>query len=254
MAQKTLSPGRTARITTLVVACACVVPLPLVQVPQRTQGAVVVQGTVRTNTGQSLGGAQINFIEGKNATTVYSDANGRYMTNLRPGAYTMNVLYGVGPSGLWSERPLFQTRPNRHLFFDVYFEMTQSSCDMGTSAGHELTKADYDDACGGTDSFEIKSDTGSAFTAEIHFRSRRREANSIVYSSGYGGFPPFPPVNVAYNLFSVRANEIVYDVQTSILTASHAVEFGEATARLQEADTVRVKLKDGTGVILPTKE
>ena len=75
---------------------------------------------VRSREGQSLGGAQVNFIEGKEETTVYADTAGHYKAKLRPGAYTMHILYGVGPTDLWYERPLFEIgRPNRHVAFDV---------------------------------------------------------------------------------------------------------------------------------------
>jgi hypothetical protein len=218
-----------------------------------------VQGTVRNYEDAGISGAKVTFEGGRSIQTVVSDKEGFYAIDLPIGLYTM----AAQASGQFLEyrRPIFRVVSATSLTFDITLQLARQTCDVVSSVGGPPPNADDAlNACGGWDSFPLPSEDHIPFQLSIQFGRRQATGNvstydgawrlntererSYVYRSGWNS-PSAGNVFVAYNLFTLTADHVVYDVQARTLQAAGTVLLVNADGAVQRADSMRFKIENG---------
>src|ERR1700722_5054660 len=211
-----------------------------------------VHGTIRTFTGSIVPRAEVTFKGEKITKTVSSDGRGRYGAELPVGAYTMTASWaGVEKY----QRPLFRVESARAIALNITFYPDAPNCDPvfsrlaspdGTPKSPAPTQADYNDVCGGRDYLPIPSEHDLTFDLLVQYSNRQRADSGNTYRHDARG-----PVFVAYNLFSLEADKVVYDVKDRTIAASGNVVTADASGKTQHADSIRFKIENGEAVPLP---
>jgi hypothetical protein len=207
-------------------------------------------GTVRVYPGDALPQAQVRFENEKFSKTVYTDKAGLFEANLPVGLYTMTVdppMLGLKRY----RRPLFQVESPTDLTLDAIL-LPGVSCSPVMPKGSDRipNRDESQDACGGLDSFRVPSDDGVPFELFIDYPVRQRADRGNVYSSR--DLPGLKiPVLVAYNLFTLRAERVVYDVQGRTLDATGKVVVERADGTTQSAESMALKIESGEATPLP---
>ncbi len=226
-----------------------------------------IHGTVRSAYEDSpLPGTKVTF-KGKGiSTTVYTDGAGVYQGDLPAGAYTMTA---EPPDHRFPtyERPLFRVASSAGVTIDVSIPSeVMVGCDIGVRPGRkEPDPDDYVNACGGSVSFPVHSEDGVPFEVLIQFGRREPSEHGYIYSAAWklSVEPPYinrsdsnspglgTQVFAAYNLFTLRADHVIYDVQTRTLQATGKVVATNADGETQRADSMTFKIENGQATPLP---
>jgi hypothetical protein len=161
-------------------------------------------------------------------------------------------------------RPLFRVASSTGLTFNIILERAQQTCDLVSPVGGPpQTAVDARNACGGWDSFPVPSEDHVPFELSIQFGHREATDHvsiydgtwnpstepSYVYRSGWNPSSS-SPVFVAYNLFTLRANHVVYDVQARTLHATGNVVVVNADGVTERCDSMRFKIENGGAIPL----
>jgi hypothetical protein len=203
-----------------------------------------IHGTIRLDPATVAFGAEVTFENGKANTTAFTDKEGFYEANLPAGFYTMTVN-PMTPGFRKYRRPLFRVAPAMNLTLDATVE-PGVPCDLVVPEGsdHTLTPGEAQDACGSLDVFEAPSKDGTPFQLFIDYPNRQRTDRGVVYNSRkLEGL--MTPVLVAYNLFTLQADNVVYDVQARILKAMGNVLVVSTDGGTQRADSMTLKIENG---------
>lgn len=185
--------------------------------------------------------------------TLYTDDRGIYEADLPVGLYTMTARSPDRVLGLY-QRPLFRVASPASLVLDIALETyIRSSCDLGVppSSTHIPDADDAKDACGGRDFLPLPSDDGVPFQLLVEYESRKRTDRGYAYSARPLLPRPATPVFVAYNLFTLQAHHVVYDVQGRTLKATGDVVATNADGATQRADSMTFKIENGEAIPLP---
>jgi len=227
-----------------------------------------VHGTVsRTDDGSFVPGVRVEFEGEKTNKTVSPDQKGRYEAELPVGLYTMTVQ-PLSPALLIYKRPLFRVATSTNIVFDVFLDAYEKrTCEItNPPPGNQISDRDrVKNACGGLDMFPLPSEDG-AFQLLIRFGNRKPTDSGYVYSAPVdlsalpepsyvyrnGRNPPTlgPPVFVAYNLFTLRADHVIYDERNRTLRAKGNVVVAQADGATQRADSMIFKLENGQASLL----
>jgi len=204
-----------------------------------------VQGTVRKGN-SGIAGVDVKF-EGKVASkTVSSNHSGFYRAELPVGFYTMLAAL---PGTDQNYRRRFLVSSRRMVVLDVAF-FDDPDCDPvfprivqadGTPISPEPTQDDYQDICGGTDFASVPSGDGEPFELLIHYSNRRRTDVENTYTS-YGGQNP---VFVAYNLFSLSADKVIYNATNRTINASGDVVTRDLSGKPKHFNSAIFKIENG---------
>lgn len=208
-----------------------------------------VHGTIRTFTGSIVPRAEVTFKGEQITKTVSSDSRGRYEAELPVGAYTMTASW----SGVEKyRRPQFRVESARAITLSITFYPDAPNCDPvfsrlaspdGTPKSPAPTQDDYNDVCGGQDSLPIPSEHGLTFDLLIQYSNRKRADDENTYGHDARG-----PVFVAYNLFSLEADRVIYDVKSRTIAASGNVLVGDGSEKMQHFDSISFRIEDGKAI------
>jgi hypothetical protein len=125
------------------------------------------------------------------------------------------------------------------------------TCDAVVGGDTEEQKMEeWKNICGGEDSFPVPSKDGTPFQLCIQYPQRQASDRGYVYNSNKTAEPDVP-VFVAYNLFSLEANTVFYDVKNRTIAASGNVVTADGLGETQHADSIRFKIENGEAVPLP---
>jgi hypothetical protein len=209
-----------------------------------------IHGTVRSTIDDSaVAGVKVAFEAEKGGRIVSTDRRGIYEADLPVGLYTMTVQ-PLSPALLAYKRPLFRVASSTNLVIDVTLDTYQKvTCEIvNPPPGNQISEPDrVKNTCGGMDLFPLPSEDGGALQLLIRFGTRKPAQNGYTYSAPVdfsvipepsyvyrsGRNPPTlrTPVFVAYNLFTLRADNVTYDEKNQTLHANGKVVVVNERAR-----------------------
>jgi hypothetical protein len=233
-----------------------------------------IHGTIRNFAGAAVSNVDAVFKRDMFTKTVFTDEGGSYDVDLPAGLYTMTA----SPLERFLEgyrRPLFRVGSSPTLTLNVTLEPA-GTCDLAIGPGGTRPNAEtVRRACGGWDSFSVPSADGAAFEVLIQFGSWQPTDHGDAYSireplTGVE-IPPLGqqipddwpahgkrvvfgdeiPVFVAYNLFTLRAKRVVYDVQSRTLEATGNVVAAKADGATEHADSMTFRIENGEAIPIP---
>jgi hypothetical protein len=211
-----------------------------------------VRGTIRAFNDSAVRGAGVTFESQKISITVSSDKSGFYEANLPVGLYTMTAK----PVERYLQkyrRPLFRVASPTSLTFNITLGPAGPFCDSKKPVLDQPLPADDGvRICGGGDSFPVPSQDKVPFDLFIQYETRRPTDRGYTYNTGEHLPGSQSPVFVAYNLFTLQADHIVYDVQRSTLEATGDVVVENADGTTQRADSMTFKMENGEATLLPS--
>jgi hypothetical protein len=229
-----------------------------------------IHGTVRSTIDDSVvAGVKVTFEAEKGSKIVSTDRRGNYEDDLPVGLYRMTAQ-APSPAFKAYERPLFRVSSSTTLVFDVSLDMYDNrSCDLfDPPPGNHISEQNrVKNACGGLDVFPLPAGDGAAFQLLIRFGTREPTDSGYIYSAPVdfsavpepshvhrsGRNPPTlgPPVFVAYNLFTLRADHVTYDEKGQTLHANGKVVLVNEKGEKQRADSMTFKIENGEATPLP---
>ena len=208
-----------------------------------------IRGVIRTLSGSVVSNAEVQFERADGAKisqTVSSDKVGFYKAQLSVGLYTMTVVDRSDQSLQKYRRPLFRVTSPRNIVLNITLYPAEPHCDpVIPFSGPALTAEGYADICGGWDFLPAPSKEGVPFELFVRY-SRRRPTNEgrIYLSDPSRGYRVF----VAYNLFSLYADQVVYDGKSQRLEAIGDVVTTDQSGKSRRADSMTLKIADGLAV------
>lgn len=204
-----------------------------------------VRGTVRDSMGAPIREtrAKVTFRNAELSQILSTNDRGHYETDLPLGVYTMNVDALQFRS---YRRPEFRVMKPIDITINVVLTRRGvHSGEYGTMPKPREVPSNITYYDG--DFFSIPSDDGAPFQLYISYVKRIRTD----YSYDYAGDPDPPyddPVFVAYNLFSLRANTVLYDMESRRLDArGNVVVEDESGSRSAASMSFRI----GNGRVTP---
>jgi hypothetical protein len=207
-----------------------------------------VQGTVTDLNEGVIPGAKVSFHSNQTTKEASTNAKGVYEADLELGVYTMTVQY---PRFHLFHRPAFRiTSPTRVTFNAAL--LVAGSCDVvvSNSSGAPPTADELDEGvrlfCTREESFPVPSADGVPFEVYVHYGNRTAVNGTYTYTSQKH---LAPQVFVAYNLFSLLADNVVYDAAHRTLEARGHVVATEETAT-ERADSMSFKVENGKAIPL----
>jgi hypothetical protein len=210
-------------------------------------------GAIRAYAGSAVPGAEVIF-EGRTfSKKVSADDKGFYEIDLPVGLYTLTVQ----PLGQYLQafrRPLFRVASPVNLTLNASLERPGPICDKLIPFPDGARNVDSDVvACGGQDLFSVPSEDKIPFQLLIRYQTRRHSSQGRVYSSDK--VPPGleVPVFVAYNLFTLYAATVVYDVPNRKLRATGNVFVEDANGSTQTVDSMTFKIENGEASPIPSE-
>jgi hypothetical protein len=204
-----------------------------------------VRVTITDPSGAVIRRAKIAFQNKQFDKTVTTNDVGVYEADLPLGNYTMTAQsMGFRPY----RRPLFRVTSAAGIAFDVTLPV-QSTCDIvvvnseGGAATPEEWAGAKKELCLHEDFLPAPSRDGVPF--ELYIRYVKHTVVRDRYTYTGEKTPNEDPVFVAYNLFSLRADEVVYVVTSRTIKASGNVVAIDESGATQRADTMSFKLENG---------
>jgi hypothetical protein len=232
------------------VLCVITYAQPILTPSQKT---FHIRGKIVDSHNSAIAGAEVKF-EGPNKTeSVSSDSRGFYHAKLPVGLYSMTVA--KGPRDY--RRPLFRVSSPKTIVLDVPLYPPLRSCDSGiisvtrpdgTPEKTEtvVTPDEFRDECGGWDRFPVPSDEGVSFELLVRYSSRARRDGERTYNSGF-----LSPVFVAFNLFTLTADHVTYDLASRILLATGDVTTTNGSAGSAHANLMKFRIANDSVLRLP---
>jgi Carboxypeptidase regulatory-like domain len=208
----------------------------------RSQKTFHVRGQI-SDSYTAIVGAEVKFEGSSTTETVSSDSRGIYRVELPVGTYSMTVTKGSA----YYKRPLFRVSSPKTIILDVTLSRLVRSCDPGgmlvtrpdgtTETKTVGTPDDLRDECGGWDRFPIFSGEGGSFELFIRYDSRLRRDSERVYNSGFRN-----PVLFAFNLFTLTADHVTYDLASRTLLATGNVITTNGSAGSAHANSMKFRI------------
>lgn len=209
-----------------------------------------VRGTITDQSGAVIPGAKIVFQNKLFDKTLTTNERGTYEIDLPFGTYTMATqVAGFKPY----HRPLFSVMSTETIVFDVTLpvqptcDLTVVSTDGGTATREDLEAAERE-FCLREDSYPVPSSSGVPFQVWIRYAKHSVTGNTHLYT---GKKTPYDdPVVVAYNLFSLRADEVTYDAKTQTIRAVGNVATGDESGMNRGIDAANIKFENGRAITI----
>jgi Carboxypeptidase regulatory-like domain len=207
-----------------------------------------VRGTITDEITPVIPRAKVTFESKQISKTVTTNERGVYETDLPFGNYTMTAeVLGFRPY----RRPLFRVTSPQNITFDFTLPV-QPTCDLtvvrtdgGTATRKDLEAAEKE-FCLREDFFSIPSSDGVPFQVWIRYVKHSRSGDSYLYTGQ--NTPNDDPVFVAYNLFSLRADKVIYDAKSNTITANGNVVAAYESGSIPRADAVAFKIENGRAI------
>ena len=246
-----MSVNKYMRITMPVAFLACATLLGQSVAPVAPVQIFHVHGTIRAFNDSAVRRAEVTFESQTISTTVSSDMSGFYEANLPVGLYTMTAK----PVERYLQRyrrPLFRVASPTSLTFNITLDPAGPFCDSKKPVLDQPLPADDGvRICGGADSFPVPSRDEVPFDLFIQYETRRPTDRGYTYNTGAHLPGSQMPVFVAYNLFTLRGDNVVYDVQGRTLEATGKVVVERADGTTLSADSMTLKIENGEATPLP---
>jgi Carboxypeptidase regulatory-like domain len=225
-------------------------------IPSLSQKIFRVRGEVGDTYSSAIAGAQVKF-EGSNRTeTVTSDRRGFYRAELPVGLYTMTVEKGSPGSGKYYRRPLFEVLSPKTILLDATLYPSLPSCDPGvvferrpdgtTKSEIRAAPDTLRDVCGGWDRYPLPSKEGVPFELLVRYSGRVRRGGERIYNGGFRN-----PVLIAFNLFTLTADQVTYDLDKRIVLAVGNVTTTNGSAGSAHANSMKLKIANHSVQRLP---
>jgi hypothetical protein len=241
---------RVAVTTMIAVPLLCATLVGQSATPSTRHQTFHVHGSVRNCVDFVLAGALVEFQGKGSGKTVAVDDEGFYTAELPVGPYTMKVHFPGGSLQDY-QRPLFRVTSPTSLTLNVTLNPAKPSCElMGTVSRPDLTVDDYRNACGDEEFFPAPSEDGLPFQLYIRYPRRQPTDQGYIYRSGRIVSDLDASVFVAYNLFTLQADQVAYDAKRRTLEASGNVVVVNETGVSQHADSVTFKIENGQAIQL----
>jgi len=211
-----------------------------------------VRGTVRDSTRAPIreARAQVTFRSAKLSQIVSTNDLGTYETDLPLGIYTMNVEALQFRS---YRRPEFRVVKPINITINVVLARVPPAHTAVFNREYGFVPPRREGASNITyhdgDFFSIPSDDGVPFRLYISYVKRIRTDYSYDYAGDCD--PPYDdPVFVAYNLFSLRANTVLYDMESRRLDARGNVVVEDESGK-RSAASMSFRVENGRVMALP---
>lgn len=207
-----------------------------------------VHGTITDETGAVIPKAKVLFQNKQLGKAVITNEGGVYEIDLPFGNYTMTAE-GLGFRTY--RRPLFRVTSATTITFSFTLPV-QPTCHIqvvrsdGGPLTHEDLQAAKNEFCVGEDFFSVPSSDGLPFQVWIRYVKHSESGDSRFYVGEKT--PNEDPVFIAYNLFSLRADNVVYDVKKRTIRATGNVVATVKSALTKSADAMAFTLKNGEAV------
>lgn len=208
-----------------------------------------VQGTITDLNEGVIPGAKVSFHSNLMTKEVATNDEGVYEADLDLGTYTMTVQsHGFH---LFHRPPFRITSPTR-IIFDATL-LVAGSCDVRVSnnSGAPPTADELEEGvrlfCAREESFPVSSVDGVPFEVYVHYGNRTAVNGTYTYTSQEH---LARQVFVAYNLFSLLADYVVYDAAHRTLEARGHVVVTRETAATERADSISFKVENGQAIPL----
>jgi hypothetical protein len=234
--------------------------------PMARLGTFHIQGLIRTYYDSAVPNGKVTFEGDKFTKTVFADNTGFYEADLALGSYTMTAENEyMSPDPLFVpfgtaaqdprlrnlqlyERPLFRIASPTSVTLNVTLDPPNPNCEPGYGVGPSASAPAPDRGeivCGGRDRFPIPSNDDIPFELFIRFRTRRNSDTGFVYNTGRDLPGWTTPVFVAYNLFTLQADHVAYNLETRTLQATGNVVVVSAGGETQKAGSLTFKIENG---------
>jgi hypothetical protein len=208
-----------------------------------------IRGTITDPLDAVVPRANVTFSNNQFRKVVSTNEVGVYEADLPLGVYRMSAdRLGLKTFG----RPLVRASTPTTLIVNVTTYPARTSCDIvvGNSSGAPPTREQWEDAskslCGGEDSFPIPSGDGESFALYVQFQKRRTADGRYVYSGGkLTNGDLLTPVFVDYNLLSLQADEVIYDIKGQTIKASGNVVVTDESGPTRRADSLSLRIENG---------
>jgi hypothetical protein len=205
-----------------------------------------IRGTITDSLEAVIPGAKVTFLNEQLTTTVNTNSVGIYEADLPLGSYTMTAQV---PGFRLYRRPLFRVTAPSNLILNAMLLVGNPCGDIiiVNSSGETVTADQYKAAtehCRRDDPFRIPSRDGVPFELSIRYGERRPIGSTYSYR-GEKTREYETPVFVAYNLFSLQADSVIYDATTRTFQASGSVVAVDESGATRRADAMTFKIEDG---------
>jgi len=182
--------------------------------------------------------------------TVTVDEKGAYQLDLPIGFYKMTADGPqIGSLAVTEYVRIFRVMSSATVTLNGSLYLARTNCDVVVSGDTEVQRLEkWKNECGGEDSFPFPAKDGVPL--ELYVRYSRREATpqGYVYRSDQT-FRSYVPIFVAYNLFALEAQKVVYDQKARTIEASGNVIVTDATGTAHHTDAIKFVIKDGEVVV-----
>jgi hypothetical protein len=228
-----------------------------------------IQGLIRTYYDSVVPNGKVTFEGDRFTRTVFADGRGFYEADLAVGLYKMTAEY-VSPDPLFVpfgrvqdprlrslqvyQRPLFRLDSPTSVTLNVTLDPPNPNCEPGYGVGPSASAPAADKGeivCGGENFFPVPSNDNVPFELYIRFRARRNSDTGFVYNTGRDLPGWTTPVFVAYNLFTLRADHVVFNLEASTLQATGNVVTANPDGETQRAASMTFRIENGHATPLP---
>lgn len=206
-----------------------------------------IGGTIRSSSGYLVDGARVRFQSKETSKTVLTDNKGIYGADLLLGDYTMTIQ---SPVFITCHRPLFRVASPIRITFDFSLHPAPISIDPPNDITDPKVRAAVQDASKYDMSPYVEqflpapSTDGLPFQLYVHYAIRSENGKTYTYSGDT--YPPYNnPVFVAYNLFSLQADKVIYDLKNRTIKATGNVVVEDGSGATQRADSMTLKIEYG---------
>lgn len=211
---------------------------------------VRVQGLIESTNDSVVPGTEVAFHSEQVSRAVVSDDKGFYQIDLPVGLYTMTAVRPGYSSLQTYSRPLFQIGSQPSFVLNITLYPERCCCDIvegrpGANDTPEQWANLAKDACGGEDSFPLPSGDGVQFQVYIRYPKRALTDRGYVYKSDEVATNARAPARVEYNLFTLEAEQILYDAEHQKIEASGHVVVVDESGKTQNANSMILKLVNG---------
>lgn len=214
--------------------------------------AVRVQGLIESTNDSVVPGAEVAFHGERVSRTVVSDDKGFYQIDLPVGLYTMTAVRRSYSSLQKYSRPLFQVGVQPTFVLNITLYPERCCCDIvlppiGEPTPEQLASIQKG-ACGGEDSFPLPSENGVQFQVYVRYPRRSLTDRGYVYTGDQITTHSYAPARVEYNLFTLEAEQILYDVEHQQLEASGHVVVVDESGNSHNANSMIFKFENGHAI------
>lgn len=205
-----------------------------------------VKGTIKDPLEGVIPGVKVTFQNEQLTTMVTTNNVGVYEADLSLGDYTMTAQ---GPRGFrFYHRPLFRVTSPVNAVMNATLLVGPACGDRLIIRGTQVTAEQEiisTDDCEHEDLVQVPSGNGMPFQLSILYGSRTQWA-ALIYSYIGEKTPQYAaPVFMAYNLFSLQADRVTYDVEMQTIEASGHVVATDESGTTSRANSMAFKIENG---------